>query len=252
MTRFPWRVASFVVVIAAWEIVGQAQVSFALPPASVVAGAMGRLAADGSLAAAFGETLRPVVVGTVLSLIVGMAFGLAMGLHGMAERLFAGILICLDTAPMAALVPLITSIYGIGFAAKIAAVMLLAVPIIALNAYRGVRAVNPVLLDMHRSFVGSRWRAIRDVILPGAGSMLAAGVRLGMAGAFVGALLAELLISTSGVGELIVYNRAVGKYAEMYAAIVAFVALTAGTLSLLRTAERRALPAERWSGAAAA
>lgn len=252
MTRFPWRVASFVVVIAAWETVGQAQVSFALPPASDVAAALMRFADDGSLASAFGETLRPVVIGTVLSLIVGMTFGLAMGLHAIAERLFAGLLICLDTAPMAALVPLITSIYGIGFAAKVAAVMLLAVPVIALNAYRGVRAVSPVLLDMHRSFMGSRWRAVRDVILPGAGSMLAAGVRLGVAGAFVGALLAELLISTSGIGELIVYNRAVGRYAEMYAAIVAFVAFTAGTLALLRSIERRTLPAERWSGAAAA
>jgi NitT/TauT family transport system permease protein len=249
--RFPWRLASVAAFVLAWELVGRAQLSAALPPASTVIAALLRLAADGQLAAAFGETIRPVVAGTLLSLLVGMILGLAMGLSGISERLFAGILISLDTAPMAALVPLITSIYGIGFAAKIAAVMLLAVPIIALNAYRGVRTVNPVLLDMHGSFMGSRWLAIRNIVLPGAGAMFAAGLRLGVAGAFVGALLAELLISTSGTGELIVYNRAIGRYAEMYAAIVAFVAFTTGTLALLRLAERRLLPAERWSGAAA-
>lgn len=249
--RFPWRLVSLVAVLLAWELVGRLQLSFALPPASRVFAALGDLVADGRLIDAFGQTLRSVVVGTVLSLIVGMAFGLAMGLSRMGESLFVGLLICLDTAPMAALVPLITSIYGIGFAAKIAAVMLLAVPIVALNAYRGVRTVSPVLLDMHRSFMGSRWRAVRDIVLPGAGSMLGAGLRLGVAGAFVGALLAELLISTNGVGKLIMYSRAVGKYPEMYAAIVAFVAVTTGTLALLRRLERRALPAERWSGAAA-
>ncbi len=248
--RAPWRIVSFALVVLAWEIVGRAGLSFALPPPSAVATALLRLVDDGSLAAAFGQTIRPVIVGTILSLAAGMALGLAMGLSGVAERLFLGVLICLDTAPMAALVPLITSIYGIGFAAKLAAVMLLAVPIIALNAYRGVRAVSPVLLEMHRSFLGSRWRAVRDIVLPGAGAMLAAGVRLGIAGAFVGALLAELLISSNGVGKLIMYNRAIGKYPEMYAAIVAFVALTAGTLALLRILERRTLPAERWSGAA--
>jgi NitT/TauT family transport system permease protein len=187
-----------------------------------------------------------------VSVLVGMTLGLAMGLSRMTEAMFVGVLICLDTAPMAALVPLIASIYGIGFAAKIAAVMLLAVPIVALNAYRGVHAVTPTLLDMHRSFMGSRWRSIVMVVLPAASGMLAAGIRLGVAGAFVGAILAELLISTNGIGELIVFNRAVGKYSEMYAAIVSFVVLAAGTLAILHAVERRVLPAERWAGAAVA
>jgi NitT/TauT family transport system permease protein len=247
----PWRAVSVLSVLVAWELAGRAQVSFSLPPFTDVLAALYRLASDGLLLAAVGETVRPVVVGTILSLVVGMALGLAMGLTGIAERLFVGILICLDTAPMAALVPLITSIYGIGFAAKVAACMLLAVPIVALNAYRGVRAVSPTLLDMHRSFMGNGWRAVVNVVLPGASAMLAAGVRLGVAGAFVGAILAELLINTAGIGDLIVYNRAIGKYPEMYAAIVTFILLAAGTLMLLRMLERRILPAERWSGAVA-
>ncbi|MDZ4737482.1 MAG: ABC transporter permease subunit [Rhodospirillaceae bacterium] len=254
MTTFglPWRALSLVAVLAAWEAAGRFGMSLSLPPFSEVVAALLRLADDGSLVAAIGETLRPVIVGTMLSLIVGVTLGLAMGLSRVTEAAFVGILICLDTAPMAALVPLIASIYGVGFAAKLAAVMLLAVPIVALNAYRGIHAVNPILLDMHRSFVGSRWRGIVTIMLPAASGMLAAGIRLGVAGAFVGAILAELLISTSGIGELIVFNRAIGKYAEMYAAIVAFVILAAGTLALLRMIERRMLPAERWAGAAVA
>jgi NitT/TauT family transport system permease protein len=248
--RVPWRLVSLAAVFGAWEIAGRTAGLVALPPASEVFAALAGLARDGSLALAFGETIRTVVVGTVLALIVGMTLGLAMGLSGIAERLFVALLICLDTAPMAALVPLITSIYGIGFAAKIAAVMLLSVPVIALNAYRGVRSVSPVLLAMHRSFMGNRWQAIRNVILPGAGAMLAAGIHLGVAGAFVGALLAELLINTSGIGELIVHSRAIGRFPDMYGAIVAFMAFTAGTLAVLRSLERRAMPSERWSGAA--
>jgi len=248
----PWRVISVTIVLAAWELAGRLQFSFALPPASDVFESWLGLVRDGSLGAAVLETVRPVAIATIFSLFVGMTLGIGMGLSRGAERIFVGLLICLDTAPMAALVPLITSIYGIGFAAKIAACMLLAVPIVALNAYRGVRAVSPVLLEMHRSFVGSRWRAVRDVVLPASSTMLAAGIRLGVAGAFVGAILAELLINTSGVGDLIVYNRAIGKYPEMYAAIVTYILLAAVSLGLLRAVERRVLPAERWSGLAAA
>jgi NitT/TauT family transport system permease protein len=252
ISGLPWRAISILIVLSAWEAAGRLGLSPALPPFSDVMAGLFRLAADSRLAGAIGETMQPVVVGTVVSVLVGMTLGLAMGLSRMTEAMFVGVLICLDTAPMAALVPLIASIYGIGFAAKIAAVMLLAVPIVALNAYRGVHAVTPTLLDMHRSFMGSRWRSIVMVVLPAASGMLAAGIRLGVAGAFVGAILAELLISTNGIGELIVFNRAVGKYSEMYAAIVSFVVLAAGTLAILHAVERRVLPAERWAGAAVA
>jgi NitT/TauT family transport system permease protein len=64
-----------------------------------------------------------------------------------------------------------------------------------------------------------------------------AGLRLGVAGGFIGVVLAELLITPTGIGDLITYHRAVADYAEMYAAIASIILFSALTLGLLQRLE---------------
>ena len=54
-----------------------------------------------------------------------------------------------------------------------------------------------------------------------------AGERLGVAAGFIGVILAELLITPTGVGDLITYHRSVAEYAEMYAAIFSIIVFSA-------------------------
>ena len=79
-----------------------------------------------------------------------------MGLWRTGEWLLIPVFIVLQAAPMAAFIPLVTFVYGIGLTAKTLAVMILALPVIVLNAYKAVRNVNPSLLAMCRSFLGTR------------------------------------------------------------------------------------------------
>ncbi len=58
------------------------------------------------------------------------------------------IFITMQAAPMAALIPLITFVYGIGLTSKVLAVCMLAMPVIAINSYKAVRNVPPSLVDM--------------------------------------------------------------------------------------------------------
>ena len=92
---------------------------------------------------------------------------------------------------------------------------------------------------MCRSFLGTRRQEITKVILPYASSMIFAGLRLGISGAFIGIVLAELLITPTGIGDIISYNRAVAEYPEMYAAIVSIIALATIVLSVLQRVEDR-------------
>ena len=52
---------------------------------------------------------------------------------------------------------------------------------------------------------------ILKVILPAASPVIFAGLRLGCAAGFIGAILAELLITPTGVGDLITYNRSIAR-----------------------------------------
>src|SRR3546814_18351600 len=94
---------------------------------------------------------------------------------------------------------------------------MLALPVIVLNCYKAVRNVNPSLLAMCRSFLGTPRQEVAKIILPEASPVIFAGLRLGVGAGFVGVVMAELLITPTGIGDLITYHRAIADYAEMYA-----------------------------------
>ena len=142
-------------------------------------------------------------------------------------------------SPVAALIPLITYAYGIGLTAKTVAVMILAAPIIVLNTYKAVRNASPTLIQMCRSFQGTRLQEIWKVIIPNAAPVIFAGLRLGVAAGFIGVILAELLITPTGIGDLISYHRSIAEYAEMYAAVFSIIVFSAVMVGMLEKAEVR-------------
>lgn len=239
------RVLSIALFIAAWEIAGRIPVSFAFPTFSDTLAAFVGLVADGSLPKAYLSTLQPLVLGVVLSAVAGVAIGTLCGLSRLSEWLIVPVFIVLQAAPVAAFIPLVTFVYGIGMTAKTLAVVILALPVIVLNTYKAVRNVNESLVAMCRSFLGTRWQQVTKVVLPDASPVIFAGLRLGVAAGFVGVVLAELLITPTGIGDLITYNRSRANYAAMYATIASIIALSTVTLILLQWIEVRVFRPEK-------
>ena len=177
------------------------------------------------------------MIGIAISAVLGVSIGVLMGLRPMAEWLAAPVFIVMQAAPMAALIPLITFVYGIGMTSKVLAVCVLALPVIVLNCYKAVRNVNPSLIAMCRSFQGTRWQQVAKIVIPDASPLIFAGLRLGISAGFIGIVLAELLITPTGIGDLITYHRSVANYAEMYATVVSIIVFSAVTVGGLQRVE---------------
>lgn len=242
--RAVWIGASFLLVFAVWEWAGRWPISPAFPSFSQTLLALGRMTLDGSLARAYASTLQPLAIGVAVSGALGVGAGVAMGLSRPVEWLALPLFVIAQAAPMAAIIPMITYVYGIGLTAKVLAVTVLAVPVIAMNSYKGIRNTSPSLLEMCRAFLGTRWQAVWKIVLPHAGGLIFAGLRLGVAMGFIGVVIAELLITPTGVGDLITYHLSVADYPEMFAAIASIIALGALTVHGLECAERRIFPPE--------
>jgi NitT/TauT family transport system permease protein len=239
-----WQILSFVVVFGLWELVGRWPISAAFPPFSQTVAALFEMIADGSLGKAYLSTVQPLAIGIVLCGLAGIGFGIGMGLSRTVEWLSLPVFIILQAAPMAAIIPLVTYIYGIGLTAKVLAVVLLAAPVIVMNSYKGIRNTNPSLLQMCRAFLGTRRQAVTKIIIPYAGALIFAGLRLGLAMGFIGVVIAELLITPTGIGDLITYHSSVADYPKMFGAIASIVAIAAITIHALERLERRLFPPE--------
>jgi ABC-type nitrate/sulfonate/bicarbonate transport system permease component len=242
--RFTWQLISFFLFFGLWELAGRWPISLAFPPFSETLLALLRMLADGSLLKAYISTLQPLIIGIVICGIAGIGFGIGMGLSRSIEWLSLPIFIILQAAPMAAIIPLITYMYGIGMTSKVLAVVLLAAPVIVMNAYKGIRNTNPSLIQMCRAFLGTRRQEVVKIILPHAAGLIFAGLRLGLAMGFIGIVIAELMITPTGIGDLITYHSSVAGYAEMFAAISSIVVLAAFTIHALERLERKLFPPE--------
>jgi ABC-type nitrate/sulfonate/bicarbonate transport system permease component len=237
----PWllRGASILFVLGLWEWAGRAGVNIAFPTCSETLVAFGEMLVDGTFAEAYAQTAGPLIVGVLLSAAGGVLAGLVMGLYPRAEWLGLPVFIVLQASPSAAIVPLITFLYGIGFTAKVFAVVLLSAPVIVLNSYRGIANTPRSLLEMSDAFLASRRQQIWKVVIPAGSGLIFAGLRLGLAQGFTGAVLAELIITPTGVGDLITFYRSTAEYPEMFAAILSIILVASISVTLLQNLEKR-------------
>ncbi len=231
------RILSALVLCLAWEWAGRIPISPAFPTFGETMVGLWSMIADFSLIRAFGITLQPLVLGLVISGIAGVALGVAMGLNEKAEWFASPIFIVMQAAPLAALIPLIVFAYGIGLTAKTLVVCIMAMPVIVLNSFAAVRHTPASLVEMGRSFLGNGRQVITKIILPAASPVIFAGLRLGCAAGFIGAILAELLITPTGIGDLITYNRSIAEYAKMYAAILSIIVFSVLFIEALERVE---------------
>jgi NitT/TauT family transport system permease protein len=63
------------------------------------------------------------------------------------------------------------------------------------------------------------------------------GLRLGISAGFIGAILSELKITPTGIGDIISYSRSIADYPSMYAAIFSIILLAVLFLNLLERIE---------------
>ena len=231
------KLLSAVILFGAWEIAGRVPVSYAFPTFIDSMVALFRMTMDGTIFTAYVETLKPLIVGIAISATFGISIGLWVGLSERFDWLFSPIFIVMQAAPLAALIPLLVMAYGIGLTSKVFVVCIMAMPVIVLNTSGAVKNTPASLKEMTQSFLGTRLDMLRKIIIPAASPVIFAGLRLGISAGFIGAILSELKITPTGVGDIITYSRSIADYPSMYAAIFSIILLAVLFLNLLEKIE---------------
>jgi NitT/TauT family transport system permease protein len=241
MTLAGWRVpmmASLLVWVILWEIIGRFELLLLFPPFSEVLGALGEVIGAASFAEAMRLTLACYLGGLALAVLVGVPLGFLMGLSRTADGLLNMWVNLFLSAPLSALVPVIMILLGMGWPTVVATVFMFAVWIIALDARAGVRHVAPSLMEMARSFGASPAQRLRIVAMAALPEILA-GVRLGVIRGVKGVVIGQLLVSIIGVGALFQLYGQNFLMAHFWALILMLFALALGASALVARAEAR-------------
>ncbi len=198
------RFASPLVLLLAWQAAsssGLVSAQTLASPWQIVLTAR-ELLNDGTLVHNLVVSLLRAGAGLALAIVIGVALALAAGLSRLGEDIVDAPLQMLRTIPVLALVPMFILWFGIGETPKILLVTLGAAFPIYLNLYKGIRAIDPKLIEAARTLGLTHGETVRHVILPGALPDLLVGLRFSVGISWLMLVVAEQVNASSGIGHM--------------------------------------------------
>jgi NitT/TauT family transport system permease protein len=224
----------FVGLIAFWEFGSRAGFisQLVLPAPSEAFEAFRQLVTSGMLWKHLGASLQRLAIGWTCGTIIGVCFGLMIGLFSLARASLLPLVSALFPVPKIALLPLFIIWFGIGEGSKVATILFGTFFPTVIATYGGVDNVDRNLIRMGQSF-GLPWASIvRKIILPGALPAILSGFRISASIAIILLVAAEMIGAEFGVGAYILLAGSLMATDQLIAgvAMLSLMGLTVGWL----------------------
>jgi NitT/TauT family transport system permease protein len=237
--RLGVNILSIVTFALLWEIAGRMMDSTLIPPLSKIASAWLRLLMNGKLLENLVMSLWTLAAGFLLAVALGVIIGVLMGRFSQVEHFLDLYINALMSAPMTAFVPLLIMWFGLGVQSRIAVVFLFAFFVIVINTMTGVKQVDRIFVEMARSFGAKELEVFFKVVLPAAMPAIMAGVSIGMGRAVKGMVTAEMLLTLTGVGGMIMQYGSAFATDALFAVILTILMVAMIAMQLIKIVDRR-------------
>jgi ABC-type nitrate/sulfonate/bicarbonate transport system permease component len=226
--------------LAIWELSARAfgDPLFVCPPSEAVA-ALAQIFGDPKIVQAILTTVFEMITAFVVAVALGLLFGLAVGLQGFTRGAIMPIVLLLYAIPLTTLMPLFVLGFGIGPEAKIAFGVSQGIFPVIVTTVAGVERLPQALLTAARSMGASRLQVLRTIVLPHMVPSVFTGMRLGMTAVLLGVLIAELYVSTAGLGFVTRHLAQSFSPPKLFALIGVLAAIAITLNESCRVAERR-------------
>jgi putative hydroxymethylpyrimidine transport system permease protein len=186
-------------------------------------------------------TLKEVLLGFLIAAAAGLGFAFLIHLSDTARRAVYPLLIGSQTIPIVVIAPILVVWFGFGLTPKLVIVALICFFPITVNTLDGLRSVDPDLTKMMRSLGAGRFQRLWRVEAPTALPDALSGAKIAVSVSVIGAVFAEYVGSSSGLGHLISQAQAQLLTARSFAAVVVLSAMAIGLFALVTLIERRVI-----------
>lgn len=229
--------------VAIWQLAGSTGLisTVFLPTPLAIFKAMVGLAASGELTHHLGVSMGRAGLGFLIGGILGLLFGVLTGLFRSAEYLLDPSIQVLRLVPHLAIAPLIILWFGFGESSKVVIILSGSFFPLYINTFMGIRGVDNKLLEVAKVLGFSPYQRLRRLILPAALPGILLGLRLSLAVAWIGLVVAELIGSQSGVGFLINEAKQNSNTEVVFVGIIIFAVVGKLIDSFFRAIERKLL-----------
>ncbi|HCP00433.1 MAG: ABC transporter permease [Alphaproteobacteria bacterium] len=169
----------------------------------------------GVLISFYSDTLTRLVIGSIVGLLMGIPFGLILGLNRTIADMFYPLMNFFQSVSGIAIFPIIVIWFGNSSTTVMIVILYTSFFPIAFNVLSGVRSVPMRYISAARTMGASRFQIIRDVLLPGAMPSVAIGSRLSIGFAWRAVIAGEMLAGQAGLGNMIFAGQELDNTAQI-------------------------------------
>ena len=234
--------AILLLLIWEWTVNAYQWSALVLPAPSVVAESWWAGWRSGFFIVHVGQTLIEVVAGWLLGSVLGFALGVLLAESESVRRLLMPYVVASQVLPKLALAPLLLLWLGYGTWPMVVITALVCFFPLLENTLTSVRQVDQQSLDLFRLMHASRWQTLKLLKVPFGLPGILTGLRVSMVLAWVGAIVAEFIGATQGLGTLIIAAQGSMNTALMFAVLINITLLGGLSYQALLAVEQRLLP----------
>jgi ABC-type nitrate/sulfonate/bicarbonate transport system permease component len=200
------------------------------------------IASRTTFAAHIGTTLYETLVGLAAALAFGVVTATIIDLSPFLGRALYPLLVASQAIPIVAIAPLLIFSFGFGLLPKVIVVTLICFFPITVSMADGLRATDPELIKLYRTFGASEPVIFWRVRLPHALPSFFSGLRIAATYAVVGAFLGEYVSAIYGLGILFSYEEHSFRTDLAFGDVIITALLSIALFALVSIVERIALP----------
>lgn len=211
------RVLSLLVLVLLWQLVSILISERYVPGPLLTLTALAETAASGALAKHFVVTMVRMLSSFALAMAVGVVLGVIMGLYRRGEQFLDLAVMVMLTIPGLCYVIISFMWLGLNDRAAVLAIAWTTFPVITINLWQGVKAIDQRLTDMASVFRASRWRRTVRVVIPQVLPYVMAAARFALGVIWKVTVLVELLGRPDGVGYMLNHSFQMFQMANVFA-----------------------------------
>jgi ABC-type nitrate/sulfonate/bicarbonate transport system permease component len=229
------RTITLVAAAGVWEAVGRSGLlpGTVLPPLSSVLAGLWDLLRQSSTWFDFYVSAWAIGVGLAIGAGAGLVAAALVGFAARTWRVFEPLLYYVGAMPKIIVLPVLLLYLGTGIYSKVGMGAVSAFFPVAITSAQAMREVREVHLRAARSLGAGRRQLLAKVYAPAAAGPVLSGLRLGLAVAVTGVLLAETSVASAGLGYQAMQYYDNLRIADMYALLLLVLVAAVAANSLL-------------------
>jgi len=221
------RIVFFAALLLVWQLLASAGIwsELLFPAPRQVLDSLLLSLADGSMPQAILSSMKRLLVGYSISLLIGIPLGLLLGRIKLLDNTLGTLTLGLQALPSICWMPLAVLWFGLSEASMQFVVVMGAVMALILSIRDGVKNIPRLYIRASRVLGATGWRGYLYVMLPASLPALLTGAKLGWSFAWRALMAAELIYVSSGLGSTLMMGRELHDMALVVATMLVIVVI---------------------------